>query len=91
MGSKENLMFKKFWSKKVFGSIKFFKVKNNLVKKDLLKKILGPKSLESKIYWTIVPNLERYSYSADELIDDTGNARVVTVNKDDNNWKQILV
>lgn len=41
-------------------------------------------------YWTIVPNLERYSYSADELIDDTGNARVVTVNKDDNNWKQIF-
>tara|TARA_B100000674_G_scaffold6879_1_gene5379 strand:- start:34 stop:921 length:888 start_codon:yes stop_codon:yes gene_type:complete len=41
-------------------------------------------------YWTIVPNLERYSHSADELIDDKENAIVVTVNKDDNNWKQIF-
>ena len=41
-------------------------------------------------YWTIVPNINRYSYSADELIDDRENARVVTVNKDDNNWKQIF-
>lgn len=41
-------------------------------------------------YWTIVPNIERYSYSADELIDDKENAKVVTVNKDDSNWKQIF-
>lgn len=41
-------------------------------------------------YWTIVPNIDRYSYSADEIIDDKENARVVTVNKDDNNWKQIF-
>ncbi len=41
-------------------------------------------------YWTIVPNLERYSYSVEKLINDKGNARVVTVNKNDNNWKQVF-
>lgn len=41
-------------------------------------------------YWTIVPNIERYSYSADELINDKEDAKVVTVNKDDSNWKQIF-
>ncbi|MFT6443277.1 MAG: hypothetical protein ACJASM_002837 [Salibacteraceae bacterium] len=38
----------------------------------------------------MVPNIDRYSYSADELIDDKENARVVTVNKDDNHWKQVF-
>ena len=41
-------------------------------------------------YWTIVPNIDRYSYSVDELIDDKKNAKVVTINKNDNNWKQIF-
>lgn len=41
-------------------------------------------------YWTIVPNIERFSYSANDLISDKNNAKVVTVNKDDSNWKQIF-
>lgn len=41
-------------------------------------------------YWTIVPNIERHSYSADEVIDDKQNAKVVTVNRHNSNWKQIF-
>mgnify|MGYP006155557407 CR=1 FL=1 len=41
-------------------------------------------------YWTIVPNIERYSYSADEIINKEDNAKVVTVNKHDSNWKQVF-
>jgi hypothetical protein len=41
-------------------------------------------------YWTIVPNIERFSYSTDELLVDKEDAKVVTVNKDDSNWKQIF-
>lgn len=41
-------------------------------------------------YWTIVPNIERYAYSADEVIDDTENVKVVTITKYDSNWKQIF-
>lgn len=41
-------------------------------------------------YWTIIPNVERYSYAADEIIKDKENAKVVTVGKYDSNWKQIF-
>lgn len=41
-------------------------------------------------YWTIVPNIERHSYSADGVIGDKQNAKVVTVNRHDSNWKQIF-
>ena len=41
-------------------------------------------------YWTIVPNIKRYSYSADEIIGEKENAKIVTVNKNDRNWKQIF-
>jgi len=41
-------------------------------------------------YWTIIPNLERYSYSANELISEKKNAKIITVNKHDSNWKQIF-
>ncbi|GAA5029198.1 hypothetical protein GCM10011506_17300 [Marivirga lumbricoides] len=41
-------------------------------------------------YWTIVPNIERYAYLADEIIDDKNDAHIVTVNKHNSNWKQIF-
>jgi len=41
-------------------------------------------------YWTIVPNIERYAYAADEVINDKQNAKVVTVNRHDSHWKQIF-
>lgn len=41
-------------------------------------------------YWTIVPNVERFSYSLDENIDDKANVKIVILNKNDKNWKQIL-
>ncbi len=41
-------------------------------------------------YWTIVPNIERYSFSSDNLIDDPENAIIVTVSKNDKNWRQIF-
>ncbi len=41
-------------------------------------------------YWTIVPNAERFSFSADELIEKPDKVLVVTVTKSDSNWKQIF-
>ena len=41
-------------------------------------------------YWTIVPNIERYSYLADEVISDKQNAKIVTVHRNDSNWKQLF-
>ncbi len=41
-------------------------------------------------YWTIVPNVERFSYSLDENIDDKAKVKIVTLNKNDKNWKQIF-
>ncbi len=41
-------------------------------------------------YWTIVPNIERYNLSSDKLIDNPENAIVITVSKDDKNWRQIF-
>jgi hypothetical protein len=41
-------------------------------------------------YWTIVPNIERYSYTLDEKISDVEKAKVVTISKEHENWKQIF-
>lgn len=41
-------------------------------------------------YWTIVPNVERYSYSLDTNIDDKTKVKIVTLNKNDKNWKQVF-
>ncbi|WDF46533.1 leucine-rich repeat domain-containing protein [Chryseobacterium sp. KACC 21268] len=41
-------------------------------------------------YWTIVPNVERYSYSLDTIIDDNSNVKIATLNKNDRNWKQVF-
>jgi len=41
-------------------------------------------------YWTIVPNMDRYSFTLDEPISNADNARIVTISKEHKNWKQIL-
>lgn len=41
-------------------------------------------------YWTIVPNIERYSYSIENISNEKKNVKIVTINKNDKDWKQIL-
>ena len=41
-------------------------------------------------YWTIIPNIDRYSYVLDERIDDVENAKIVTIGKEQKHWKQIF-
>lgn len=41
-------------------------------------------------YWTIVPNMERYSYSADKPIKDKASVRILTISKDDISWRQVF-
>lgn len=41
-------------------------------------------------YWTIVPNVERYSYVLDKRIDDVKNAQIVTIGKEQSHWRQIF-
>ena len=41
-------------------------------------------------YWTIVPNVERYSFSLDSIIEDIENAKIVTITKHDEHWKQVF-
>ena len=41
-------------------------------------------------YWTIIPNVERYSYMLDKRIDDVENAKIVTIGKKQSYWKQIF-
>jgi len=41
-------------------------------------------------YWTIVPNRERYAYSADVEIADKGAVKILTVSKDHANWTQVF-
>lgn len=41
-------------------------------------------------YWTIVPNMERYTYALDERIDDVESVQIVTIGKEQSHWKQIL-
>lgn len=44
----------------------------------------------SENYWTIVPNVERYSYSLDKNLTDKENVKILTINKNDKNWSQIF-
>jgi hypothetical protein len=39
-------------------------------------------------YWTIVPNVNRYSFSADNKIKDKTKVKVLTISKSDRNWTQ---
>lgn len=41
-------------------------------------------------YWTIIPNRERYAYSADAKIKDKSAVKILTISKDDKNWKQVF-
>ncbi len=41
-------------------------------------------------YWTIVPNIERYAYSANEEIKNKEEVRILTISKNDNNWNQVF-
>ncbi|HCQ13954.1 MAG TPA: hypothetical protein DIU01_11935, partial [Flavobacterium sp.] len=41
-------------------------------------------------YWTIIPNDERYSYSLDKKYNNKSDVKIVTINKEDKNWKQIF-
>ena len=41
-------------------------------------------------YWTTIPNAERYAYSAGKKIKDTEKVKILTISKDDKNWKQVF-
>lgn len=41
-------------------------------------------------YWTIVPNIERYAYSANKQITDKDSVKIITVTKHDKCWEQIF-
>lgn len=41
-------------------------------------------------YWTIIPNIERYTYSANEEINNKEEVRILTISKNDNNWNQVF-
>ncbi len=41
-------------------------------------------------YWTIVPNIERYAYTADSDIADKEAVKILTISKGHANWKQVL-
>lgn len=41
-------------------------------------------------YWTIIPNVERYTYSASEEIINKEDVRILTISKNDNNWNQVF-
>ncbi len=41
-------------------------------------------------YWTIVPNVERYSYATDVDIDDKEAVKILTISKHHKYWKQVF-
>lgn len=41
-------------------------------------------------YWTIVPNIARYSYSTDNEIKDKRAVKILTIGKDQENWEQVF-
>ncbi|EGV42725.1 leucine-rich repeat domain-containing protein [Bizionia argentinensis JUB59] len=41
-------------------------------------------------YWIIIPNVERYAYSANEEIINKEDVRILTISKNDNNWNQVF-
>ena len=38
-------------------------------------------------YWSMVPNIERYAYSADQEILEKDAVKVITISKNDKCWK----
>jgi len=41
-------------------------------------------------YWTIIPNRERYAYSADKEIKDKSFVKILTISKQDKYWRQVF-
>lgn len=41
-------------------------------------------------YWTIVPNRNRYAYSADRKISDKNRVKILTISKDHKPWMQVF-
>jgi len=41
-------------------------------------------------YWTIVPNRERFAYSADVKISDKSRVKILTISKDHKHWMQVF-
>jgi Leucine-rich repeat (LRR) protein len=41
-------------------------------------------------YWTMVPNRERYAYTADVDIADKDNVKTLTISKNHTNWEQVF-
>lgn len=41
-------------------------------------------------YWTIIPNVERYSFSSDKKINDKRKVKILTISKHDNFWNQVF-
>ena len=40
-------------------------------------------------YWTIVPNINRFAYSIDEVILNKKDVKIITISRDDKYWKQV--
>jgi len=41
-------------------------------------------------YWTVIPNRERYAYSIGEIPPGSKEITIITIGKDDGNWKRIF-
>ena len=41
-------------------------------------------------YWTVVPNINRYAYSADDKIKNKDKVRILTISKHHENWEQVF-
>lgn len=41
-------------------------------------------------YWTVIPNRERYAYSIGEIPPGSKEITIITISKDDQNWKSIF-
>jgi hypothetical protein len=41
-------------------------------------------------YWTVVPNINRYAYSANDKIKNKGKVKTLTISKYDENWGQVF-
>ncbi len=41
-------------------------------------------------YWTVVPNIKRFAYSADEVIANKKNVKILTISKYHKNWNQVF-
>lgn len=41
-------------------------------------------------YWTIIPNVNRYSFSANNKIKNKNNVKIITISKQDRYWNQVF-